>query len=124
MKDLLVSNKWDVDVNFSNPGEHVPDIERANRTLEERFRVQFYRLPFEALPRVMVRYLPLRITKNRSLSPKKGGISKYFSPHVLLKRQQIDFKKEFEFSYGEYVQAQVDLDPKNSNLPRRLMQYI
>ena len=39
-----------MDVNFSNPGEHVPDIERANRTLEEHFRVQFYRLPFEALP--------------------------------------------------------------------------
>ena len=85
LKDLLVSDNWDVDVNFSNPGEHVPDIERANRRLEERFRVQLYRMPFEAIPKVMVRYLPLRITKNRSLFPKKGGISKYLSPHILLK---------------------------------------
>ena len=82
----MLDDEWNVDVNFANPGNHVPDIERGNRTLEERFRVQFYRLPFEALPRVMVRYLPLRITKNRSLFLKKEGISKYFSPHVLLRR--------------------------------------
>lgn len=68
----------------------------------------------------MVRYLPLCITKNRSLFPKKEGISKYFSPHVLLKKRQIDFRKEFEFSFGDYVQAQTNLDPKNNNLPRSI----
>ena len=120
LKELIQSDGYDVDVNFSNPGNHVPDIERGNRTLEERFRVQYYRLTFEALPRVMVRYLPLRITKNCSLFPKKEGISKYFSPHILLKKRQIDFQKEFEFSFGDYVQAQVDLDPKNSQLPRSI----
>ena len=54
LKDLIGSDEWDVDVNFSNPGEHVPDIERGNCTLEERFRVQYYRLPYEALPCFMV----------------------------------------------------------------------
>ena len=80
MQQLIESDEWDLDINFSNPGEHVPDIERGNRTLEERFRVQYYRLPFEALPTVMIRYLPLQITKNRSMFPKKEGISKYYSP--------------------------------------------
>ena len=37
LEELIQSDEWDVDVNFSNPGEHVPDIERGNRTLEERF---------------------------------------------------------------------------------------
>ena len=92
-----IEDKYDLEFNYANPREHVPDIKRGNRTLEERFRVQFYRLPFKALPRVMIRYLPLRITKNRSLFPKKEGISKYFSPHVLLKRQQVDYNKEFQF---------------------------
>ena len=78
LESLIQSDDYDVDINFSNPGEHVPDIERGNRTLEERFRVQYYRLPFDAFPKVMVRYLPLRITKNRSLFPKKEGISKFF----------------------------------------------
>ena len=101
LKELIQSDEWDADVNFSNPDEHVPDIERGNRTLQERFRVQYYRLAYEALRWVMVRYLPLRITKNRSLFPKKEGISKYFSPHTLLKKKQIDFWKEFEFSFGD-----------------------
>ena len=98
----------------------MPDIERGNRTLEERFRVQYYHLPFEALPTVMIQYLPLQITRNRSMFPKKEGISKYFSPHVLLGKRQVDFKKEYEFSFGDYVQAYVNLDPKNSQLPRSI----
>ena len=32
-----LEDKWEVTLNFSNPGEHVPDMERENRTLEERF---------------------------------------------------------------------------------------
>ena len=68
----------------------------------------------------MVRYLPLRITRNRSLFPKKEGILKYFSPHVLLGKRQVDYKKEYEFGYGEYVQASVDLEPKTSQLPRSI----
>ena len=116
LNDLIVSDEWNADVNFSNPGEHVTDIERGNRTLQERFCVQFYHLPYEALSRVMVRYLPLRITKNRSLFPKKEGISKYFSPHVLLGKHQIDYRKEYEFSFGDYVQPFLGLEPKSSQL--------
>ena len=54
LESLIQSDDYNVDVNFSDPGEHVPDIERGNRTLEERFRVQYYCLPFGAFPRVMV----------------------------------------------------------------------
>lgn len=67
LKDLIVSDKWDVDFNFSNPGEHIPGIERGNITLEERFRVQFYGLPFEALRRVMIRYLPVGIGRKKEI---------------------------------------------------------
>ena len=52
--------------------------------------------------------------------PKKEGISKYFSPHILLGKKQVDYKNEFAFSYGNYVQSFVDLDPKNSQLPQSI----
>lgn len=52
--------------------------------------------------------------------PKKEGISRYFSPHVLLGKRQVDYKKEFEFSYDDYVQVYIDLDPKNSQLPQSI----
>lgn len=109
-----------MDANFSDPGKHAPDIEKGNQTLEERFHVQFYRLPFEALPNVMVWCLPLRITRDQYLFQKAEGISKYFSPHILLKRWQIGYNKEFQFSYENYFQAHNDLDPKNNNFPRSI----
>ena len=88
----LVDN-WDADINFANPGDHVPDIERENRTIQERFRVKIHRLPFEVIPRTMIPYLVLRITKNRSLFPKKTEISKHFSPYLIMKGRVIDFNK-------------------------------
>ena len=115
-----LEEEWEVDFNFSNPKEHVPDIERENRTLQERFRVLLYRLPFAKIPRVMIRYAPLRMTKNRSLFPRAGGISKYFSPYVILRQKVIDYNKEWKFSFGDYVQAIHDMDPKNNNLPRSI----
>ena len=63
---------WDVEFNFSLPQEHVPDIEHENRVLQERFCVGLYRLPYKILPKLMIRYLALRITRNRSYLPKKG----------------------------------------------------
>lgn len=57
-----LEDKWDIKINFSLPGEHVLDIERANRTLQERYRVELYRLPYRVIPQVMIRRLVLRIT--------------------------------------------------------------
>ena len=54
-----LEDKWDVDMNFSLPKEHVLNIERLNRTLQERFRVALYRLPFLLIPRVMITRLAL-----------------------------------------------------------------
>ena len=33
---------WDIEFNYSNPQEHVLDIEHENRVLQERFRVGLY----------------------------------------------------------------------------------
>ena len=48
MEDL--DEKWELDVNLAHPGDHVPDIKRENQTLQERFRVNVYRLMFGAIP--------------------------------------------------------------------------
>ena len=114
-----LEDKWDIEINFSNPGEHVPDIERENRTLKERIRVAIHRLPFTVILRTMIRYLPLKITKNRSMFPRSTGISKYFAPYTILKKKQIDYKKEFSFLFGNYVQAYNQQEPKTIMFPSR-----
>ena len=113
-----LTEDWTVAFNFAHPGEHVPDIERENRTLQDRFRVNLYRLPYTMIPRTMIRYLGLRITKNRSLFPRKNGISKHYSPFTIIKGKTIDFKKEYKFSFGDYVQANHRHEIKNNNFPR------
>ena len=76
-----IDEDWEVESNFSLPQEHVPDIEHENRVLQERFRVRLYILPYTKLPKAMIQYLALRVTRNRSYFPKKTGISKVFLPH-------------------------------------------
>ena len=57
LDDLLDS--YDVDISFAHPGNHIPDIERENRILQERFRVNLYQLTFRMIPQMMIHYLAL-----------------------------------------------------------------
>ena len=74
----------DIEVIVVNPDEHVGNIERLNRTIKEKFRTRYYRLPFKAIPKVMINALACVTTHAMNLYPVKGGVSTYFSPHVIL----------------------------------------
>ena len=87
-----VEEELKIKMNFANPNEHVPDIERANRLLEERFRVAYYRMPFKVIPAAMIQHLGLSVTDHITWFPAKKGISQYFSLCTILAGKQIDFK--------------------------------
>ena len=44
LKETLFDN-FRIDMNFSNPQEHVPEAERNNRVIKERIRATYHRLP-------------------------------------------------------------------------------
>eukprot|EP00980_Cylindrotheca_fusiformis_P017734 scaffold5572_cov69-Cylindrotheca_fusiformis.AAC.1 len=67
-----VQDELDVEMNYANPGDHVPEAERNNRTIKERVRVGYYRLPYRKIPRVMIRYLAMVSTRNINMFPAKG----------------------------------------------------
>ena len=54
---------YNVTMNYANPQEHVPEAERNNRVIKERFRAAFHRLPFKALPKIMVKTLAMECAK-------------------------------------------------------------
>merc|ERR1711923_267256 len=95
----LVDEKHKVEFNFSLPDEHVPDIERGNRTLAERYRCEYHRLPFKLIPRQLIRGLMVRCAFNRDLFIKPGGCSKYFLPHKILGQRTMDFSKHLQHSF-------------------------
>ena len=61
-----LEDEWDIVENFFLSGEHVPNIERLNRVLQERFRVALYILRFHLIPRVMIVRLALIITRTEN----------------------------------------------------------
>ena len=50
--------------------------------------------------------------------PAASGISRHYGTSTIVTGKQVDFNKEFIFSFGDYVQGYTDHQPKNNNLPR------
>jgi hypothetical protein len=79
-----VSNKLDIKMNYATASEHVPEAERNNRTIQERIRATYHNMPYAMIPKIMLRYLSMISTERLNYFPTKGGVSPYFSPHVIL----------------------------------------
>ena len=108
VKKLTKDEDVEIEYNFCNPDEHVPDIERENRTLEERFRTEYHRLSFNNLPVQMIRALILPCTFNRKLFVQKEGCSAYYLPHMILQQKNINYEKHLKYLFGSYVIAYQD----------------
>ena len=80
----------------------------------------YHRLPYVHLPRILVKYLVLEVSKKANFSPAKHGVSKYYSPRMILHQQSLDYSKHGQYSFGTYVQAHDEPQPSNTNAPRSL----
>jgi hypothetical protein len=115
-----VSDGWGITMNYATANEHVPQAERNNRTIQERIRATYHNLPFAMIPKVMIRYLTITSTEKLNYFPAKGGISPYYSPHVILTGRAIDYSKHCQIPFGAYVQANNESYPTNTNAPRAM----
>ena len=84
-----------VKVNIPNPDEHVGDVEWLNMTLQEKFRIYYYCLLLKPIPCLMVDYLAMTTTRTMNFFPMKGDIRKFFSTHVLLRKNNLDYDRDF-----------------------------
>jgi hypothetical protein len=107
-----VMDNLDVEMNFTNAQDHVPEAEQNNRTIKERIRAAYHRLPYKAIPRIMIQYLAMNQANQLDLFPVKGGVSSYYSPRMLLNQTSLDFNKHCTVPYGAYVQANHKSTPK------------
>ena len=109
-----------IKINYTSAQEHVPRAERNHRTIKERVRATYYRLPFKHLPRIMVKYLVMESTKKLNFFPNKNGVSKHYSPRMIVHKENIDYNKQCVHVFGEYVLAHEEPIHKNTNAPRAL----
>jgi hypothetical protein len=115
-----LSLQYNIQLNFANPQEHVPAAERNNRVIKERVRATFHHLPYQHLPRLMVKMLVSESAKKLNFFPAKNGVSPYYSPRMILHHKNLDFAKHCQYAFGTYVQAHDEPNPSNTNAPRSL----
>jgi hypothetical protein len=100
-----VKDDLNIEMNFTNTQDHVPEAERNNRTIKECIRAGYHRLPYKAIPRIMIQYLAMYQTNRLNMFPVKGGVSTYYSPRMLLNQSNIDYTKHCTVPFGAFVQA-------------------
>ena len=110
----------DININYSSPNEHVPDIERSICVIKERVRATYHGLDFQKLPKVMIKMLVAESAKKLNFFPAKNGVSPFYSPRMIIHGKTLDYAKHCKYAFGTYVQAHDDPRPKNSNLSRTL----
>lgn len=115
-----VNDTMGIEMNYTSRGEHVPEAERNNRTIGERIRATYHNLPYQIIPKIMLKYLAMVVTHQLNLFPAKGGVSAYLSPHVLLTGRNLDFAKHCQVPFGSYVQVNQENDPTNTQAPRTI----
>ena len=113
-----VSDDLDVVMNYTNASDHVPEAERNNRTIKERIRATFQRLPYKAIPRIMIRYLAMVSGMQLNFFPAKGGVSTYYSPRMIMDQTNLDYTKHCTTPFGAYVQAYHESNPHNTSVSR------
>ena len=107
-------------MNYASANEHVPQIEHNNCTLKERVHSVFHALPYSAIPRIMIKYLVFKCTKRLNWFAPKGGVSAYYSPHVIMKQHWLKYDRVCKFAFGDYVQSAEDNANKRNQAPRML----
>jgi hypothetical protein len=120
MDPLSVRQNPPIKMNYAAAQEHVPRAERNNRVIQERVRAAYHRLPFTHLPRILVKFLVMESTKKLNFFPNKNGVSKYFSPRMIMHQENLDYDRHCKHHIGEYVQAHDEPIHTNTNAPRSL----
>ena len=94
--------------NLASTGAHVPRAERNNRLIKERIRAAHHQLPCDRLPKLLLTHLVMQETVKLNYFPAKHGVSKYFSPRMIVHRENLDCERHYLFVTVECVQGNHD----------------
>jgi hypothetical protein len=107
-----------IKVSYSAAQEHVPRAERNNRTIQERTRTGYHYLPYTHLPRTLVKMMVTEAPRKLNYFPNKHGISKHYSPRMIVAQENLDSDRHCKYACGDYVQAHEEPLKSNTNAAR------
>ena len=95
-----VSDDLDVVMNYTNASNHVPEAEQNNHKIKERIRETFQRLPYKAIPCIMIQYLAMVSGMQLNFFPTKGGVSTYYSLWMIMDQTNSEYTKHCTMPFG------------------------
>jgi hypothetical protein len=107
-----------IQLNVAAVDEHVPEIERYNRTIKEQCRSIYNTLPFTKIPQIMVAHMVYFSVFWLNSFSRKDGISSHVSPRTIITGLTINFLVHCQLEFGSYVQTHEIHD--NSISPRTI----
>lgn len=106
-------------INTTAANEHVPEIERAVRTVKDRARGVYTTLPFtEGIPKLMTIELIHFIVLWLNAFPVALGISTKYSPRELVQRHRLSAKIHCKTPFGTYCEVHNEPNPSNTMVGR------
>jgi hypothetical protein len=120
MDPFLAGQTPPIKMNYASAQEHVPRAERNNRVIQERVHAAYHRFPFTHLLHTLVEYLVMELAKKLNFFPNKYGVSKVFSPRMIMHHENLDYERHCKYQIGEFVQAHEEPTHTNTNAPRSL----
>ena len=100
-----IKDALNVHMNYTNPGDHEPHIERNNQYIKGLMRSTFHRMPYKRIPGILTEAVGERVTETSNFYPAKGGVSERYTPHMIIEQTPVDYSFEFQAETGSYVQA-------------------
>jgi hypothetical protein len=97
-------------LNATSRDEHVPEIERYNRTIKDRVRSAFNMLPFKKMPTQMLVELVKAMVFWLNAFPANVGVSDTISPRTIMTGKRLNYTKHCQLGFGTYVQTHEEHD--------------
>jgi hypothetical protein len=115
--DFINQKYPSITVYYCNAQEHIPEAEWNNRTIKECIRATFHWLPYSRLLSVVIQVLTMESAKMLNYCVPKGGVSKFYSPRMIVTKDNLNYDKHCMIPLGTYVQADHKATFKNDNHP-------
>jgi hypothetical protein len=101
------------DIRFSicAADDHVPEIERAVRTVKETIRATIHGMPYARLPRVLVKELAIAAVRTLNMLPHPDGVSPHMSPATIVTGHPKTDYHTLRIEFGTYSPSLLDSSP-------------
>ena len=85
--------------------DHVPEAERAIRTVKETIRATIHGMPYKRLPRVMICDLAEFAVRTINMLPSSDGVSNTMSPETIVTGKPKADYRTMRLEFSTYVQV-------------------